>query len=225
MTLDTHRRRLWDHLYMLWTLYSNYCLFIHHGCHSRQQIEGCRAWPWSIPGQMIVEWKKGTHGRPDVNKTGVSVRDCTLPGAGWSCLGWKPIFESKSWQHYGACSGLFAIWAILEGLCWEDCQLNISLSRGRSRVPSEVLFNWERKMRRLWWKQCAAKFSAMEVEKGLTWFEAKTCPYLYDSMIHYDQVNMACPMCSNRIRPEGQLMPKLTWIVWDTKVRHRDTVP
>ena len=114
----------------------------------------------------------------------VSMRDCTLPGAGWSCLGWKPILESESGQHYGACSGLFAIWAVLEGLCWEDCLLNISLSRGRSRVPSEVLFNWERKMRRLRWKQRAAKFSAMDVEKGLTWFEAKTCPYLYDSMIH-----------------------------------------
>ena len=47
---------LWDYLCMLWTLYSNSCLFIHHGCHSRQQIEGCRARPWSIPGQMNT-WK------------------------------------------------------------------------------------------------------------------------------------------------------------------------
>ena len=46
-------------------------------------------------------------------------------------------------------------------------------------------------MRRLRWKQRAAKFSAM---KGLTWFEAKTCSYLYDSMMHYDQVNMRCAL-------------------------------
>lgn len=178
--IDTHWRWLWVYktIYVCFELYTVILVYLYIMAviaASRLKV----AERGLDPSQ--ARW---THGRPDVNKTGVSMRDCTLPGAGWSCLGWKPILESKSWQHYGACSGLFAIWAVLEGLCWEDCLLNISLSRGRSRVPSEVLFNWERKMRRLWWKQRAAKFSAMDVEKGLTWFEAKTCPYLYDSMIH-----------------------------------------